>query len=60
MEDILIKDVVAVHRDTPVSELLPQMAEKQSPTQRRSSTTRENCAGLWCEAPFSPLSLETE
>jgi glycine betaine/proline transport system ATP-binding protein len=29
MEDVLIKDVVTVHRDTPESELLPQMVEKQ-------------------------------
>ncbi|MFS8513879.1 MAG: glycine betaine/L-proline ABC transporter ATP-binding protein, partial [Planifilum fulgidum] len=29
MEDVLVRDVVMAHKDTPVSELLPKMAEKQ-------------------------------
>src|SRR5690606_14545579 len=29
MEDLMIKEVITVHKDTPVSELLPKMAEKQ-------------------------------
>ena len=29
MEDVLVRDVVTAHKDTPVSELLPKMAEKQ-------------------------------